>query len=231
MISTSDVFVGDRQSGVTDRGRVASDGTQGHEGFAFKQICASSGDGRFVAFDSTAAILVAGDTNGSSDVFVHDRSNGVTERVSVGPGGVQGQGPSGLPSISADGRYVAFDSSAPNLVSGDSNSQDDVFVRDRRQGTTERVNVSSGGAQANGESLGPAPISSDGRLVAFNSYASNLVAGDLNHVFDIFTHDRAATGFTSLCTPGFDVVVPSPCSNPASGFGMGCDNSAATGGA
>src|SRR5262245_8151452 len=102
-----------------------------------------SADGRFVAFVSVGTNLVPGDTNGSLDVFVRDRQTGTTERVSVSSGGAQANGISYQPSISADGRYVAFVSDAAGLVTGDTNGTWDVFVRDRQLGTTERVSVDS----------------------------------------------------------------------------------------
>src|SRR5690349_24997516 len=100
---------------------------------------------------------------------------GSTERVSLGQGGVQGNGASFSESISADGRVVAFLSNATNLVPGDTNGEGDVFVRDRKTGRVVRANVRSNGAQANGRS-GTAAISANGRLVIFDSLASNLVA-------------------------------------------------------
>jgi Tol biopolymer transport system component len=112
-------------------------------------------------------------------VFVRDRVAQVTRRVSVGPGGQQANGGSRKPAISADGRFVAFESSASNLVAGDTNGHIDVFVRDRVAQVTRRVSVGPGGQQANGSSRDPA-ISADGRFVAFRSLASNLVAGDPN---------------------------------------------------
>jgi Tol biopolymer transport system component len=100
-----------------------------------------SGDGRFIAFTSNATTLVPDDRNGKSDVFVHDRTTNETERVTVSSSGVEGDGSSFYPSISADGRYVAFTSSATNLVAGDTNGTWDVFVRDRETGATTRVSV------------------------------------------------------------------------------------------
>ena len=152
---------------------------------------AISGDGRFVAFTSYASNLVAGDTNGTRDVFVRDRRLQLTRRVSVGPGGQQANGFSGSPAISADGRFVAFSSSATNLVPGGTNNAGDVFVRDRVAQVTRRVSVSPGGQQGNNLSFSPA-ISADGRFVAFVSFASNLVAGDTNHTYDVFVRDRRA---------------------------------------
>ena len=107
-----------------------------------------STEGRFVAFHSSAVDLVAGDTNGMSDVFVRDRATGITTRDSVGPGGAQATGPSANASLSADGRYVAFESTASNLVAGDTNGISDVFVRDRATGITTRVSVATGGGEA-----------------------------------------------------------------------------------
>src|SRR5204862_7134139 len=129
---------------TTLRVSVASDGTAGND---VSMGSAPSADGRFVAFDSAATDLVAGDTNLVSDVFVHDRQTGTTERVSVASDGAQGNGSSGRvtfafpPALSADGRVVAFRSAATNLVAGDADGADDVFVHGRQAGTTERVSV------------------------------------------------------------------------------------------
>src|SRR5216117_509323 len=183
---------------TTERVSVASGGTT--EGNDTSLGSALSADGRFVAFDSAATDLVAGDTNGVSDVFVHDRQTGTTERVSVASDGAQGNGRSGLvtfafpPALSADGRFVAFVSFATNLVAGDTNGATDVFVHDRQTGTTERVSVASDGTESNAASLGSA-LSADGRFVAFQSDATNLVAGDTNGATDVFVHDRQ-TGMT-----------------------------------
>ena len=187
-----DVFVHDRKSGTTERVSVDSAGTQGNSDCIRASI---SADGRFVAFDSYASNLVSGDTNQWSDVFVHDRQTGTTERVSVDSAGTQGDGGSGTASITADGRFVAFESSSTNLVPGDTNGGgSDVFVHDRQTGITERVSVDTAGTQANSWSAS-ASISADGRFVAFQSFASNLVPGDTNGTYDIFVHDRQ-TGTT-----------------------------------
>jgi Tol biopolymer transport system component len=183
--------------GNTTRVSVASDGTQANGGSFTPSI---SADGRYVAFASIAVNLVSGDTNGVQDIFVHDRQTGQTTRVSVASGGAQANGPSFDPSISADGRYVAFASLATNLVSGDTNDHRDIFVHDRQTGQTTRVSVASGGAQANGPSFDPS-ISADGRFVAFASLASNLVSGDTNNTGDIFVHDRQ-TGATTRVSIG-----------------------------
>ncbi|MFS8499377.1 MAG: hypothetical protein FWJ70_14305, partial [Micromonosporaceae bacterium] len=123
---------------------------------------------------------------------VHDRLTGVTERVSVASDGAPGDANSFSASVSADGRYVAFDSGATNLVADDTNGFRDVFVHDRETGVTQRVSVTSDGTQGNGTTSEPA-ISADGRYVAFESAASNLVPGDTNEVQDVFARDRTVT--------------------------------------
>jgi hypothetical protein len=177
-----------------------------------------------------ATNLVVGDTNFGYDVFVHDRTSGTTERASVDSGGLQGNSLSRSPSISADGRYVAFGSYATNLVPGDTNNRSDVFVHDRQGGTTERASVGSDGAEGNDDSQFPS-ISADGRYVAFVSRASNLVSDDTNNALDVFVRDRDATGFTSRCDSGVGGVTACPCSNAPNAPGRGCDNSSITGGA
>ncbi len=193
-----DIFVHDRQTGITERVSVSSVGEQGND---LSWSPAISANGRYVAFASYASNLVPGDTNdcepwyaSCSDAFVHDRQTGVTERVSVSTAGAQGDDDSGGGDISADGRYVAFSSYASNLVPDDTNSHTDTFVHDRQTGVTERVSVSTAGAQGDGSSPG-GDISADGRYVAFASYASNLVPDDTNGEEDIFVHDRQ-TGIT-----------------------------------
>jgi len=147
-----------------------------------------SADGRYVAFTSSAVNLVAGDTNRATDVFVRDRQAGVTTLVSVDSAGVQANGRSGALSISGDGRYVAFLSNVTNLVQGDTNKAQDIFLRDRETGVTSRVSVTWRG-EANGGSFHPA-ISADGQFVAYDSFASNLDYGDTNGVHDVFQYDR-----------------------------------------
>ncbi|MDO8615493.1 MAG: signal peptidase I [Dehalococcoidia bacterium] len=189
--SQSDVFVRDRQTGVTERASVDSDGSQGNGG---SEAPAISGDGRFIAFVSAASNLVPGDSSGQSDVFVRDRQTGATERVSVDSAGNQANGSSDTPAISGDGRFIAFVSAASNLIPGDTKGHSDVFVHDRQTGTTERVSVGTGGGEGDGSSDGPA-ISADGRFVAFQSKARNLVPRDFNRDQDIFVRDRQ-TGTT-----------------------------------
>ncbi len=179
--------------GNTTRVSVDSSGNQAN---GFSDYPSINADGRYVAFTSWATDLVANDTNDTNDIFVHDRETGTTELVSVDNSGNQANKDSGGPSISADGRFVAFGSWASSLVADDTNVSKDVFVHDRRTGTTELVSVDSSGNQANKDSSGPS-ISADGRFVAFTSWAPNLVANDTNDTNDIFVHDRE-TGTTEL---------------------------------
>jgi Tol biopolymer transport system component len=144
-----------------------------------------SSDGRYVAFQSQAEDIVAGDTNGRADVFLRDLLSATTTRVSLDSNAVQGNQASVHPAISADGRYVAFVSKASNLVSGDTNNAQDVFLRDCVQGTTIRLSVDSNGVQAAGTCLWPV-VSPDGRFVVFACDAANLTAGDTNVAVDVF---------------------------------------------
>jgi Tol biopolymer transport system component len=185
----ADIFVRDRQTGQTTRVSLASAGTQANGSSYDGSI---SADGRCVTFRSYASNLVSGDTNDRADIFVHDRMTGETTRVSVGLWGVQANGYSDGPSISAGGRYVTFFSYASNLVSDDTNIRSDVFVHDRLMNQTSRVSVASNGTQGDANSDYPS-ISADGRYVAFMSQAGNLVSGDTNGVSDIFVRDREAT--------------------------------------
>ncbi len=203
----SDVFVRDRVAGTTTRVSVDSNGAQGNGdsgNLSQSHRTSISADGRYVAFSSVATNLVPNDTNGL-DVFVRDRVAGTTTRVSVDSNGAQASGSSLDPSISADGRYVAFQSNASNLVPGDTNRFLDVFVRDRVAGTTTRVSVDSSGAQADNPdgvafsgNSGESSISADGRYVAFNSGATNLVQGDTNGFSDVFVRDRVGGTTTRL---------------------------------
>jgi len=188
-----DVFVHDRQTTQTSRESVSSAGAQGNGTFLYGSVPSISSNGRYVAFDSDADTLVAGDSNNVRDVFVRDREEGETTRVSVSSLDAQGNGASFYPSISSDGRYVAFSSDATNLMASDSNSMNDTFVHDRKTGQTTRVSVSSAGVQGSTSGFffgSSAPsISSDGQHVAFSSWADNLVANDNNNAGDVFVHD------------------------------------------
>lgn len=220
-----DVFVYDRETSSVSRVSISSDGIEGDakSGLVQHQQGWSGGpvisaDGRWVAFTSNASNLVAEDANQCDnpitgphncyDVFVHDLEEGVTTRVSVAGDGTPSDGESHAPAISATGRWVAFVSSASNLVPGDTNecprstfasNCPDVFLHDLQTEMTERISVSSNGAQANGISNAPS-VSSNGRLVTFASLADNLVENDLNGFRDIFVRDRLAgeTGRVSI---------------------------------
>ena len=191
-----DVFVFDRSTGAMQRVSVTNGGAQARPGsdpFGGSLAGGISANGRFVVFRSDAANLAAHDTNRVSDVFVYDRAGHRVTRVTVSSKGRQANGPSGDPAISANGRYVAFSSVATNLVPGDTNGLSDVFVRDLRTHRTIRVSVTSRGRQAlckagGCESTEPA-LNANGRYVAFESSATNLVAGDTNRLADVFVHD------------------------------------------
>jgi hypothetical protein len=188
-------WIGQAYAGQTTRVSVNTSGNQGNGDSSRYSSPSISSDGRFVAFHSLASNLVIGDSNWDHDVFVHDRQTGQTTRVSVDSIGNQANGPSGYASISADGRFVAFESGASNLVAGDTNATWDVFVYDRQTGETTRMSVDSSGNQGNSDS-GHTSISANGRYVAFDSAANNLVAGDTNNFSDVFVHDRQ-TGQTT----------------------------------
>jgi Ca2+-binding RTX toxin-like protein len=185
----NDIFVRDLSTNTTARVSVGSAGNQGNDASRIPYI---SADGRFVGFYSDASNLVPGDTNNTIDVFVRDLSTNTTTRASVGSAGNQANGASFDVSISSNGRFVAFRSGASNLVPGDTNNNDDIFVRDTIDNTTTRVSVSSTGDQATDSSF-EVSISADGQRVAFSSRASNLVPGDTNSALDVFVADITNT--------------------------------------
>jgi Tol biopolymer transport system component len=203
-----DVFVHDRQTSTTTRVSVSSAGAQATDGSIGALI---SADGRYVAFASAAANLVADDTNGRVDIFRRDLLTATTVRVNLSngtPAGGNAQATgndSFVGSISADGRLVAFYTGAPNLVLGDSNVKSDVFVRDLQTFATRRVSVGSGGVQGNNHSQS-AHLSTDGRFVVFTSLATNFVGGGGP---GIYVHDRS-NGTTSAIsiTPAGSFVFP-----------------------
>jgi len=207
----ADVFVYDRNEGRTNRASIRSDLGEANGSSYDPSI---SGNGRFVAFTSTASNLaVKGDNNGDADVFVHDRTTLKTNRVSISSKLKEGNSSSFSPSISGDGRVVAFVSYANNLVRRDTNRSADVFVYNRATRKTIRVSIGSDGTQANGESSAPV-ISADGGYVAFHSQASNLVPNDTNGRADVFVHDlssgettRVSRGMANSESNG-DSVIP-----------------------
>lgn len=185
----------------TVRISVSAAGEQSSEPSFLSGVAGVSDGGRFTAFTSFASDLVPGVTN-RGHVYVHDALAGTTALASVSTTGEIGNFRSGRPSISADGRYVAFESAAWNLVRGDTNARPDVFVRDMVTGTTTLASVND---QGDGGELGSeAPvISADGRYVTFLSYARNLVPGDTNGTGDLFVRDLAE-GTTTRITVSTD---------------------------
>jgi len=151
-----------------------------------------SSDGRYVAFSSYATDLVPDDNNGQPDIFVRDLRAGITRRVNVDVAGGDADSSSFEPSISADGRYVAFTSNASDLVEGDGNARFDVFVRDLVAGTTTRATVDTTGGDPDSGILDHISLSANGRFVAFRSLAADLVAGDSNAKVDVFVRDLQA---------------------------------------
>lgn len=204
-----DVFVRDLWNGVTTRESVSSSRAEPagltpdeNEDALFDELDISA-DGRYVIFSSAENGLAVGDTDGRLDLFWRDRQTGITKRVTVNslllPVGIRSIIGA---TISADGRYVAFGSSAPNLVPGDTNDYSDIFVRDMGAAgyPIARISVGPGGVQSNQGSFYPT-ISAGGRYVAFESNAGNLVAGDVNGWADVFRYDRA-TGQLKLISLG-----------------------------
>jgi Tol biopolymer transport system component len=196
-----DVFRHDTATLRTVRVSLAGDGSQanGESGMSGPK---ASADATRVAFASAASNLVPGDTNGASDVFVRDVDAGTTRLVSVDSSGGPANDTSYMGAISADGNVVAFSSAATDLIVADQNGRQDVFVRNLSTGTTTLVSVSTTGVPGNSDSLSPA-VSSDGRYVAFVSYASNLVLGDDNGTYDVFVRDMRA-GTTTLVSVAQD---------------------------
>ncbi|MEG4170409.1 MULTISPECIES: calcium-binding protein [unclassified Microcoleus] len=195
--NTNDFFLRDLLTNTTTRVSVDSAGNQVTNN-------ASGGgsitpDGRFVVFFSDASKLVPGDTNNTADIFVRDLLTNTTTRVSVDSAGNQANRESYGSSLSADGRFVAFSSLATNLVPGDTNNTNDIFVRDLLTNTTTRVSTNSAGNQANGESYNPS-LSADGRFVAFSSFATNFVPGDTDNNIDIFVRDLLTNTTTRVST-------------------------------
>ncbi len=179
--------------------------TEGVEAERSSRPGSISDDGRFVAFESSATKLASGTSSSRTQIFVRDVASGKTQLVSVSSSGGGGNGSSFSPSLSSDGRYVAFASDATNLVPNDFNGSTDIFVRDRKENTMQLVSVSSLEVASNGPSEHPS-ISDDGSIVAFESRADNLAIPDLNRVRDIFVRDLVAgtTERVSLSPSGID---------------------------
>lgn len=182
-----EIFLRDRLLGTTSIASVGLGGTPANNSSAHASF---SLDGSTLAFDSWAGNLVPDDSNSGIDVFVLDLASGAIRLVSVPSGGGSSSSACNHATLSADGKLVAFQSAAKNLVPGDTNQVADCFVRDLVAGTTERISLSTGGSQGDSHSGRPV-ISADGRLVVFHSHASNLVDHDTNVQQDVFVHDRS----------------------------------------
>lgn len=178
----ADVYVRDVVAGTTVRASVSDDD---HQIAGDSRGGEVSNDGRHVTFWSDDSAVVPGDTNGISDVFVRDLQAGTTRLVSTSADGGSADGPSDGPALTADGRYVVFNSGAANLVAGDTNGAYDVFRTDLRTGTTTLVSRSSSGAQGDNNSINPT-ITPNGKIVVYGSDATNLTAGDTNEQTDLF---------------------------------------------
>jgi len=192
----SDIFVRDRQINTLESITSSVTAEDAPSNGSSSQA-AISANGRYVAFASAASNLLENDTNGTTDIFVFDRDTQVTERVSITSTGEESNGFSRAPSISADGRYISYDSLATNLVENDTNQKGDVFVYDRLNQTTSRASVSSEGEQSNNFSFNHG-ISADGQYVSYSSVATNLVTNDTNRVQDVFVFNRQAQTTTRI---------------------------------
>lgn len=199
--NATDIFVRDTQTNMTTRVNLGPASAEANGASDSPRI---SKDGRFVAFVSDASNLVMNDTNGAPDIFVRDLQMNTTVRVSVDSAGAESNGVAFGPSLSRDGRFVSFVSSASNLVNGDSNGRDDVFRRDLMLNQTIRVSVGNMAVEANGNAS-EGRLSGDGRFVLFTSVASNLASGDDNARNDVFVRDteRAETRLVSVNEDGF----------------------------
>jgi hypothetical protein len=181
----SHVMIHDRRTHTTELVSVSYRGSTTRGGGYWGSV---SMTGRYVAFASWESTIVPDDTNNTLDVFVRDLVTGITTRASMAENGAQSVEFAGSPTVSADGRYVAFASADSTLVAGDTNGAHDVFVRDLWAGTTRRVSQTRAGEQADNVSDGP-QLTPDGRHILFTSAASNLVPGDINESWDIFVQD------------------------------------------
>jgi Tol biopolymer transport system component len=204
---TEDVFIHDRMLGTTERVSLNVMGSTPNGPSIAPSV---SSDGRYVTFSSNADDLIEDDGNDTWDVFLRDRMAGTTELISVSSDEVQGDGSSGYVGagagrITPDGRYVVFGSIAENLVENDLNEKDDIFVRDRQLGLTERDSVSTSGVEGDGHST-HGDISADGQTVVFFSGATELAPNEGSKTIppeqpDVFLHDRG-TGITTRISDG-----------------------------
>lgn len=194
-----DVFFLDRFTGQFERISVTTSGQQANGSSIFPDI---SGGGRFITFYSQATNLVPNDTNGVSDIFLHDRLLGTTERISVSSAGVQANGSSIFQDLSADGRYTVYESEATNLVPNDTNNAWDIFLYDRINQTTQLISLNSAGQQGNDRSS-YAIIAANNRYVTYVSYATNIDPADPTPNGDIYVRDLVS-GTTELISRGLN---------------------------
>ncbi len=178
------VYVADLEVGSLSLVSVGIGGSQGNDGSYDPSISSS---GRFVAYSSDASNLIPSDTNDARDVFAYDRETGSTRRASVASDGTAGNAASSFPVVSDNG-LVAFQATANNLVSADTNGSPDIFLHDFVTGETRRISVAADGSQVSGESHYPA-ISSDGKTVVFTIAADGAVLEDANGYEDVFAYD------------------------------------------
>ncbi len=187
-----DIFLRDRLLGTTERISVTSTGGEGSDSSGSSTLSSYiTPDGRHVVFGSIAPNFVAGDTNNDQDVFVRDRVTSTTSLLVQAPGGGVPSGGADLYSMTRNGRYVGFVSSASDLVPGDTNGMSDAFVLDRTTGVVERVNITHTGVESIGSAWAPV-ASEDGRIVLFSTAAPDIVAYDPNDKREVFRRDRAA---------------------------------------
>jgi Tol biopolymer transport system component len=210
------VYVRDRGARAVSLASATPAGVPGNATSGWPTV---SGDGTFVAFQSAASDLVAGDTNGASDVFLYNGASGRVTLVSRTPAGTPGDGNSFVPSISADGRYVAFGSNATDLDADDTNGTVDVYVYDRSDRSVRIASVATSGAQADGPSSDPS-ISADGRAVTFSSAATNLDPADDVPRTDVYWHSLTS-GRTRLVSIGTGGVAGDALSNTPTISGNG----------
>ena len=194
---TMDIFVKDLHTGTITRANTNAAGEEATGGLSAN--ASISADGRYVAFESLASNLVDGDTNGKKDVFVKDLLTGTVIRASSDSTGTGGDNFSLRPAISADGRFVAFESRASNLVPGGTSGLQHIFVKDLTNGTVMLASSDSLGGEGNSVSL-VASVSADGKLVAFESLASNLVNSDINGEQDVFVKNLETGTVTRVST-------------------------------
>jgi Tol biopolymer transport system component len=183
--------------GITTRANVSATGQQTTQYFSAEGVI--SRDGRWVAFHTSDRSLIPDDTNDDRDIYIHDTTNRTIERVSVRSDGTPLDAPSSMPSLSREGRWVAFLSQGLLTPQEEPIYLNQVLVRDRATGTTSRLSQTTAGEPANGWcEITSRAISDDGQTVVFHSRATNLVQPDTNEGYDIFLYNQATDTLTRL---------------------------------